>query len=50
MRQLMAGALAQGRSVQLQVFRVSPAVRFYERLGFKHVSQTPTHFIMEHVA
>lgn len=50
MRELLSAASSQGKAVRLRVFRVSPAVRFYERLGFRRVGQTPTHVLMEHAA
>lgn len=37
---------ANGRTVHLQVLKVNPARRLYERLGFKHVGETSTHFQM----
>ncbi len=48
MQQLMARASSQGKAFRLQVFRVNPAVHFYERLGFKRIGETETHFLMEH--
>ena len=50
MRDLLSEAARGGRAVRLQVFRVSPAVRFYERLGFARVGETETHVTMEHSA
>jgi ribosomal protein S18 acetylase RimI-like enzyme len=32
--------------VKLQVLRVNPARRLYERLGFVYVGETPTHYLM----
>jgi len=34
--------------VRLRVFRVNPARRFYERLGFVTTGETETHVLMEH--
>lgn len=42
-RELQAGA----QVIRLQVFRESPAVRFYERLGFRRLGETDTHVRME---
>lgn len=35
------------KSIKLQVLKVNPANRFYERFGFKTVDKTETHYIME---
>jgi ribosomal protein S18 acetylase RimI-like enzyme len=32
--------------VTLQVLKVNPARRLYERLGFVHTGETPTHYLM----
>lgn len=45
--QVLAAARRAGLPVRLRVFRVSPAVRFYERLGFARVGETDTHFVYE---
>jgi ribosomal protein S18 acetylase RimI-like enzyme len=45
---LLATARDRGVPVRLQVFRESPAVRFYERLGFRRTGETETHVRMEH--
>jgi ribosomal protein S18 acetylase RimI-like enzyme len=34
--------------VTLQVLKVNPARRLYERLGFRVTGETPTHFLMLH--
>lgn len=39
-------ANARDLPVRLQVLRSNPARRFYERLGFRVVGETPTHFQM----
>lgn len=43
---VLADAGASGLPVRLRVLRVNPAKRFYERHGFKVVSQTPERFFM----
>ncbi len=35
-----------GRPVVLQVLRLNPARRLYERLGFREIELTPTHHLM----
>jgi len=45
-RQVLSSARSRGKQTRLQVFRVNPARRLYERLGFAVVSQTKTHYIM----
>ena len=45
-RQLLAEAQRRGVPMVLQVLRVNPARRLYERLGFRVVEETPTHFVM----
>lgn len=48
---LLRGVLAQarrsGRPVTLQVMKVNPARRLYERLGFAIVGETETHYRMK---
>jgi hypothetical protein len=39
LRELMADAAASGRSVDLKVPEPSPAVRLYERLGFRLINR-----------
>jgi hypothetical protein len=36
--------------VKLRVLKVNPARRLYERLGFIHKGETPTHYLMERAA
>ncbi len=35
-----------GRSVKLQVLKVNPAKRLYERLGFRLIEENKNHFVM----
>jgi ribosomal protein S18 acetylase RimI-like enzyme len=35
-----------GRTVELQVLKVNPARRLYERLGFQVTGETETHYLM----
>jgi putative hydrolase of the HAD superfamily len=46
-RDLLAEAQQGGLPVRLQVLRVNPARRLYERLGFIVVQETSTHFKMQ---
>ncbi len=47
-RALVAWSHARGLPVVLTVLRTNPdACRFYERLGFRAVADTPTHFHLE---
>lgn len=46
-RQVMAQADAQGRSLRLCVLRVNPAQRLYLRLGFVITDETPERLYME---
>ena len=46
LRELLAGAQARRVPVRLQVLKVNPARRLYERLGFIVIEETPTHFRM----
>jgi GNAT superfamily N-acetyltransferase len=41
-------AKSLGLPVTLQVLRVNPVRRLYERLGFRVTGDTPTHFLMLH--
>ncbi len=43
---LLAQASGSGISVTLQVLKVNPARRLYERLGFVIVGETTTHYLM----
>jgi len=47
-REVAAKADAAGLPVRLRVFRVNPARRLYERLGFVATGETETHVLMEH--
>ncbi|MCA1723831.1 MAG: GNAT family N-acetyltransferase, partial [Thermomicrobia bacterium] len=44
--QIIAEAEAHHLPVRLQVLKVNPARRLYERLGFVRTSETETHFLM----
>jgi ribosomal protein S18 acetylase RimI-like enzyme len=44
---LVAEARVGGQRVRLQVLKVNPARRLYERLGFHFVGETATHVLME---
>ena len=46
LRGLLAEARTRGLPVRLQVLKVNPARRLYERLGFTVTEETPTHFRM----
>jgi ribosomal protein S18 acetylase RimI-like enzyme len=46
-RQLLDRARELGLSVRLHVLRVNPARALYERLGFRAVDETETHYVME---
>ncbi|KPJ52054.1 hypothetical protein AMJ39_08800 [candidate division TA06 bacterium DG_24] len=46
-RQVVARARAQGVAIRLHVLKVNPARRLYERLGFRVVRETKTHYVME---
>ena len=46
LRRIMADAALRQKTVSLRVLRVNPARSLYERLGFKIVEETPTHFSM----
>lgn len=43
---LLRDLLAHARPVTLQVLKVNPAKRLYERLGFAIVGETETHYLM----
>jgi len=45
-RSLLNEAASRGVPVELQVLKVNPAQRLYERLGFVVVGETETHHIM----
>ena len=46
LRDLLAGARRRRIPVRLQVMKVNPARRLYERLGFVVTEETATHFLM----
>lgn len=46
-RAVLVEAEAAALPVRLRVFRVNPARRFYERIGFRAVGETDTHTLME---
>jgi ribosomal protein S18 acetylase RimI-like enzyme len=43
---VVAEARRRGLPAALQVLKVNPARRLYERLGFRVVGETPTHYLM----
>jgi ribosomal protein S18 acetylase RimI-like enzyme len=45
-RDLLGRARVLGRPVSLQVLKINPARRLYERLGFSVVGETETHYLM----
>ena len=45
-RQIIADAARQMKPTSLRVLKVNPAKRLYDRLGFRIVEETPTHYIM----
>lgn len=45
-RDILATAAREGLPVRLQVLKVNPARRLYERLGFAIIGETPTHYLM----
>jgi len=47
-REQMGIAEAKGLPLRLQLLRVNPARRLYERLGFRLTGETETHYLMEH--
>ena len=46
LRDVQARARDAGQHVTLQVLRVNPAKRLYERLGFRTTGETETHYLM----
>lgn len=44
---ILEEARQSGRQVALQVLKVNPARRLYERLGFIEIGQTETHYLMK---
>jgi GNAT superfamily N-acetyltransferase len=47
---LLIQARARRQRTRLQVLKVNPARRLYERLGFELVEETATHYVMETVS
>ena len=47
---LLAEARKAGKPVRLYVFKFNRALRLYQRLGFKKIGETATHFQMEAVS
>jgi GNAT superfamily N-acetyltransferase len=45
-RGIIADAARQRKPVTLRVLKVNPAKKLYERLGFRIIEETPTHYIM----
>jgi ribosomal protein S18 acetylase RimI-like enzyme len=43
---IIGRAQDDGRAVELQVLKVNPARRLYERLGFQVTGETETHYLM----
>lgn len=48
LRMVLTEACASRLPVRLRILRVNPARHFYERHGFRVVSETPERFLMEH--
>jgi len=46
-KNLLIEAQEAGKPFRIHVERLNPALRLYERLGFKTVGETPTHSVME---
>jgi ribosomal protein S18 acetylase RimI-like enzyme len=46
-RDVLDMARADGKSAALDVLKVNPARRLYERLGFGKIGQTETHVLMQ---
>jgi GNAT superfamily N-acetyltransferase len=49
-RQVLSEAKLAHLPVRLRVFKVNPAKRLWQRLGFVVTGETDTHFLMEHAA
>ena len=45
---IISRAQDDGMSIELQVLKVNPARRLYERLGFQVAGETETHYLMQH--
>ena len=43
---ILAAGIQKGKPVRLQVLKVNPAKRLYDRLGFSVIEETATHYIM----
>ncbi|MBO1316969.1 GNAT family N-acetyltransferase [Acanthopleuribacter pedis] len=50
LRELIAEAHGQGKAVRIHVEHNNPALRLYERLGFKHIDDSGVYYLMEHPA
>ncbi len=46
---VLSEANRRGIDVDLQVFKINPAIRLYERLGFQRIGETERHFQMRWV-
>jgi ribosomal protein S18 acetylase RimI-like enzyme len=46
-QQMVARVSKTGKPLRLQVFKVNPARKLYERIGFLRTGETKTHFLME---
>ena len=46
---VLSEADRRGINVDLQVFKINPAIRLYERLGFQRIGETERHFQMRWV-
>ncbi len=46
---VLSEANRRGIDVDLQVFKINPAIRLYERLGFQKIGETERHFQMRWV-
>jgi ribosomal protein S18 acetylase RimI-like enzyme len=47
LRDIQARATRMGKPVRIHVERVNPALRLYERLGFRHIDDDGLYFLME---
>lgn len=47
LRELLAEAAAAGKPVRIHVERFNPALRLYERLGFRQVGDNGVYYLME---
>jgi len=50
LRDLLAEAAAAGKPLRIHVEQVNPALRLYERLGFKRIGDTGVYYLMEWTA